>query len=60
MKATEHKNNNKLSSSSTCVDQSRQVTVLCLDHLSSKNSRLNESLPEACVSLWQKKKEPGD
>ena len=35
----------------TCVDQSKQVTVLCLDHLSSKNSRLNDILPEACVSL---------
>ena len=35
----------------TCVDQSKQVTVLCLDHLSSKNSRLNDSLPDARVSL---------
>ena len=32
---------------STCVDQSKQVTVLCLDHLSSKNSRLNDILPAA-------------
>ena len=35
----------------TCVDQSKQVTVLCLDHLSSKKSRLKDSLPDACMSL---------
>lgn len=44
------------SCSSTCVDQSKHVTVLCLDHLSSKNSRLNDSFPDACISLWENQK----